>query len=146
MATLCSKILAGDIPGTFVQRSDKWAAMLDLFPVSPGHMLIIPTTEVQYWHELPVNEQAQVGLWLAAGTQALRAALGCPSVTVLLRDGPQAGQEIPHVHWHLVPRYDGDQPHAFGGGSYGATDKERNAAMQAMAAKLAKNWPTGDLP
>jgi histidine triad (HIT) family protein len=142
MPTLFSKILAGDIPGTFVHRDDRWAAMLDLFPVSPGHLLLIPTFEAQYWQEIPATDQAAVGGWIAAGTQALRATTNCHAVSVLLRDGAAAGQEIPHVHWHLIPRFSGDQPHDFHGGSYGADETSRAQAMQAMADHLQSHWPT----
>ena len=141
MATLFSQILAGDIPGTFVQRDESWATMLDLFPVSPGHLLLIPTFEAQYWHHVPAPVQAALGGWIAAGTQALRATTNCAAVSVLLRDGAAAGQEIPHVHWHLIPRFDGDQPHDFRGGSYGSDDANRAAAMQAMADRLQAAWP-----
>ena len=79
---------------------------------------------------------AAMGSVIARTSAAMKKALGCPAVSILVRDGEAAGQEIPHVHVHLVPRYEGDKAHHFKGGSYGDTDEARAAAMSAMAEKL----------
>ncbi|MDA3963655.1 MAG: HIT family protein [Planctomycetota bacterium] len=139
MASLFSKIHQGEIPASTVFTQERWFGILDLFPVSPGHLLIIPTHEAALIHELPDDTLAELGAVIARGTACLRQALNCDAVSVLLRDGTAAGQEIPHVHWHLVPRFDGDQAHHFGGGSYGS-DTERQAAMDAMVTRLQAAW------
>lgn len=140
MSSLFSKIIAGDIPASFIFRDEHWLGILDLFPVSPGHLLVIPTAEHAKLHDLPADTLAAMGPTLARATSCLYAALGCDAVSVLLRDGAAAGQEIPHVHWHLIPRYTGDEPHAFSGGSYGKDEHMVQSAMADMVAKLQAAW------
>ena len=53
MASIFSRILAGQIPGEFAFRGEHWVGLLDLHPVSPGHLLLIPVQEAARWHELP---------------------------------------------------------------------------------------------
>ena len=140
MASLFSKIIAGEIPGAFVFKEDLWVGILDLFPVAPGHLLLIPTHEAALIKDLPAETLAAMGDVVKRATGCLYAALGCDAVSVLVRDGSAAGQEIPHVHIHCIPRTEGEEPHAFSGGSYGTSDAERDAAMQAMVARLGAEW------
>ncbi len=137
MPSIFSRILAGDIPGAFVHRDALWAVMLDINPVAPGHLLLVPIHEAALLPELPAATLAALGALLARADRCLRAATGCAAVSVLLRDGPEAGQEVPHVHLHLIPRAAGDDPHAFAGGSYGP---DRQVALETMRAALAAAW------
>ena len=132
MASIFSKIIAGDIPGSFVFTDQLWVGLLDLAPVSPGHLLIIPRVEAPLLADLPADTLAAMGPTVARGTACLKAIVQCDAV-VLLRDGSAAGQEVPHVHIHPIPRYTGDQPHDFRGGSYGSANEEPATAMSAMA-------------
>lgn len=90
-------------------------AMPDGFPISRGHTLIIPRRHVASYFELRPEEK----LDLLAVAESMKAQLDlelAPSgYNIGLNDGPAAGQTVPHVHLHLIPRYLGDQPDPRGG-------------------------------
>lgn len=108
MPSIFSKIIAGQIPGQFVFRDELWVAILDIRPVAPGHALLIPLAEAQHLAELPAPTLAALGDRLARLTAAVRAATGAPAVNVVVNDGPAAGQEVPHAHVHVIPRFADD--------------------------------------
>jgi histidine triad (HIT) family protein len=103
------RILAGSVPGTFVYRDDECAAFMDIQPVNPGHLLVIPTRHAAELAELDegtAGRMMQVAQRLAA---ALRASgLRCEGVNLLLADGAAAMQEVFHTHLHVFPRFRGD--------------------------------------
>ncbi|MEK7412703.1 MAG: HIT family protein [Planctomycetota bacterium] len=111
MPSIFTKIIAGEIPGEFVFRDNLWVAILDITPVSPGHALLIPTVEAQYLADVPGPAMAVLGDRLARLMAAVRSASGASDVCVLLKDGPAAGQVVPHVHIHVFPRFPGDNKH-----------------------------------
>lgn len=139
MASIFSRIIAGQIPGAFAFRAEHWVGLLDLHPVCPGHLLLIPVHEAARWHELPAATLDSYGTVQARASRMLYRELGCAALSILLRDGPAAGQEVPHVHVHLIPRREGDAPHAFAGGSYGVGDAG-TVAMAAMGERLRRTW------
>lgn len=139
MPTLFTRIINGEIPGAFVFRDEHWVGFLDLFPVQPGHLLLVPRCEAALLEQLPAPVLATLGPVTARATACLTKALGCDAVSVLLRNGAAAGQEIPHVHVHCVPRRQGD-PGGFKPGRYGPDDAAVRTAMTAMAARLATAW------
>lgn len=132
--TVFERIIAGEIPGAFVFRDERWVALLDIAPVAPGHVLLVPRTAVPRLAELPAADLADLGPLLARLTTVITAVTGCPAVTILLRDGETAGQEVPHVHWHLVPRHERSACHRFAGGRYAA------GQAAAMAERLSAAW------
>lgn len=103
------RILAGEVPGTFVYRDERCAAFMDLQPVNPGHILVIPVRHAVYLADLDAavaGRLMQVAQRLAA---ALRASgLRCEAVNLFLADGEAAGQEVFHAHLHVFPRFSGD--------------------------------------
>ncbi len=136
MPTLFSKIVAGELPAERIFEHDHWLAILDLYPVEPGHLLLVAKDEIAHVVDLSESSLAGLGSAIATGTTCLRRALNCPAVSVLIRDGAKAGQEIPHVHVHLVPRFASSAPHRFAPGRYADTDEEVDAALQAMGERL----------
>lgn len=108
MPSIFAKIIAGQIPGQFVFRDELWVALLDIRPVSPGHVLLIPLHEAQHLAELPAPTLAALGDRLARLTAAVKTASGAPAVNVVVNDGPAAGQEVPHAHLHVFPRFPDD--------------------------------------
>ena len=135
MASIFTRIINGEIPGAFVLHTERWVAFLDVHPVAPGHTLLVPRQEVALLPELDGAVLAESGAWLARIDRALRQVTDCAAVSILLRDGPAAGQEVPHLHWHLIPRHQGDQAHRFSGGSY-ASDAQREDMRTALSAAL----------
>ena len=135
MPSLFSRIVAGEIPAQTIFEDERWIAVLDLFPVEPGHLLLIPKHETAFVADLPDEDLAALGGVVARGPALPKRALGCPAVSVLIRDGKEAGQEIPHVHVHLVPRT-AASGRGFAPGAYADTDAARDAAMAAMGDRL----------
>jgi diadenosine tetraphosphate (Ap4A) HIT family hydrolase len=107
--TLFSEILAGRAPASFVYRDEQVAAFMDLFPVNPGHVLVIPNEPIAGLSDLPEDTGAHLFRTGQRIARALRRAVpACEGVNLFLADGEAAGQEIFHVHLHVIPRYRGD--------------------------------------
>ncbi|MCD8503487.1 MAG: HIT family protein [Burkholderiaceae bacterium] len=98
-----------------VDQNDLAMAIRDGFPVSPGHTLVIPKRHVGSFFELGEEEvQAMMGL-LKKAKANLDKKFNPDSYNIGVNDGPQAGQTVPHVHMHLIPRYQGDVQDPRGG-------------------------------
>ena len=98
MATIFSRIVAGEIPCYKIAEDDKYFAFLDINPVAPGHTLVIPKNEVDYIFDL--NDEEYLGLQLFAKrvAEAIKRAIPCTRVGVAVM-----GLEVPHTHIHLIP-------------------------------------------
>ncbi|WP_336134868.1 HIT family protein [Natronomonas amylolytica] len=102
------QIIDGDIPGRTVYEDDDVFAFLDANPLSRGHTLVIPKSHHERVSDLPAGDRAAVFEALGRLAPVVEAAVDADGVTVGMNDGEAAGQEVPHVHGHLVPRFDGD--------------------------------------
>lgn len=98
MASVFSKIIAGEIPGYKIAEDDNYYAFLDINPLHEGHTLVIPKKETDYIFDIQ-DEQFQ-GLWLFAKkvAHALGQAVPCTRVGVAV-----IGLEVAHAHIHLIP-------------------------------------------
>jgi histidine triad (HIT) family protein len=107
--TIFSKILSGEAEASFVYRDELVSAFLDLHPVNPGHTLVIPNKPAVGLADLDDATAARmfnIGRRIAA---AMRSSdIECDGINLLLADGEVAGQEVFHVHLHVVPRVSGD--------------------------------------
>jgi histidine triad (HIT) family protein len=105
-------ILEGISPAEFVYRDELCAAFMDIRPINPGHVLVIPTRHAVQLDELD-EESARHILWVARQVDAALRASGihCEAVNLFLADGRAAGQDVMHVHMHVIPRYRGDGHH-----------------------------------
>lgn len=98
MATIFSRIAAGEIPSYRIAEDDKHYAFLDINPVAPGHVLVIPKREVDYLFDLNDDEFAALEIFAKRIAEALRRAMPCKRI------GTAAiGLEVPHAHIHLIP-------------------------------------------
>ncbi|WP_224333116.1 HIT family protein [Haloprofundus halobius] len=114
------KIVAGDIPGRTVYETERALAFLDANPLSPGHTLVIPKNHAERLDDLSGDEASELFAAVHELTPRVESAVDADAVTVGINDGSAAGQEVPHVHVHLVPRFEGD-----GGGPIHAVAGER---------------------
>ena len=98
MASIFSKIVAGEIPSYKVAEDENYYAFLDISPVAKGHTLVIPKHEENYIFDLDSEEYA--GLWQFARrvAKAMKQVLPCQRIGVAVM-----GLEVPHAHIHLVP-------------------------------------------
>ena len=103
------QLLAGAAPASFVYRDEVCAAFMDIQPVNPGHLLVVPLAHAADLAALPPETGAQlmrVAQRLAAAVR--QSGVRCEGVDLFLADGEAAGQEVFHVHLHVIPRYTGD--------------------------------------
>lgn len=107
--TIFDQILQGKAPATFVYRDDMVSAFMDIQPVNPGHVLVVPNQPATYLADLDPETGAQMFRVAQQIAAALRASgLQCEGVNLFLADGKAAMQEVFHVHLHVFPRYKGD--------------------------------------
>jgi len=129
------QIVAGDIPSRTVYEDDDVIAFLDANPLAPGHTLVIPKAHHESLNELPEDSGTEVMAALHRLTPAVEAAVDAPASTVAFNNGAAAGQEVPHVHGHIVPRFedDGGRPiHALVSDRPDLTDDELDAIAAAI--------------
>lgn len=108
MTCIFCKIAAGDIPAEKVVENEHAFAFLDINPLARGHVLVVPRTHRERVADmLPAEAHAVMELTQSV-LRRQQKALGTPGATVAVNDGRAAGQEVPHVHVHLVPRNEGD--------------------------------------
>ena len=98
MATIFSKIVAGEIPSYKVAENDKFYAFLDINPLVKGHTLVIPKQEVDYIFDLSDDDLAEMQVFTKKGAAAIKSAFPCINVGQAV-----IGLEVPHAHIHLIP-------------------------------------------
>lgn len=103
MASIFSRIAAGEIPSYKVAEEENYFAFLDINPVHPGHVLVIPKKEVDYIFDLTDEEYTGLMLFAKRVAKALKKAIPCKKVGVTV-----IGLDVPHTHVHLVPMDKGD--------------------------------------
>ena len=102
------KIVAGAIPCTKVYEDAHVLSFLDIGPISPGHTLLLPKKHYGAIMEMPAGEVAALFEPVAALAAAVKTAVGADGINVLQNNGPTAGQVVPHLHIHLIPRWPDD--------------------------------------
>lgn len=103
------EILTGRQEASMLYRDEQCAAFMDIQPVNPGHVLVVPNRHAPGLGELEPETGAamfQLAQRLAAALR--RSGLRCEGVNLFLADGPAAGQDVFHVHLHVLPRFRGD--------------------------------------
>ena len=98
MASIFSRIAAGEIPSYKVAEDEHYYAFLDINPIAEGHTLVIPRRETDYIFDLSDEEYAGLQLFAKKDATAMKKALPCRRIGVAV-----LGMEVPHAHIHLVP-------------------------------------------
>lgn len=121
------KIVHGEIPCTSVFESEELIAFLDISPVNKGHTLLVPKAHMETLFDMPDD----IGQTLLAAMKQVGAAVmeatGAKGLNVVQNNYPVAGQQVPHVHWHLIPRFADDGHMAWPQGAY--QDMQEMAAL-----------------
>jgi histidine triad (HIT) family protein len=102
-------ILAGKAPASFIYRDELVSAFMDIQPVNPGHILVIPNRHATYLSDLDPEHGAQlfrIGQRIAASLR--QSGIKCEGINLFVADGKVAGQQIFHVHLHVLPRFSED--------------------------------------
>ena len=98
MTTIFTRIINGEIPGTFVSRDDRCVAFMSINPMARGHVLVVPIDEVDHWIEASADLTAHLFEVTRRIGVAQQAAFDCDRVGVII-----AGYEVPHMHIHVIP-------------------------------------------
>ena len=98
MATLFTKIINGEIPGTFVHQDDKCVAFLDVAPMTEGHVMVVPRDEISHWIDADAELLAHLTAVAKRIGEAQKAAFDCERIGLLI-----VGYEVPHMHIHVLP-------------------------------------------
>jgi len=111
MSCIFCKIIAGEIPSYKVYEDENSLAFLDINPVNSGHTLVIPKkhfANIEEVDEQTLCQVVKIVKWVGA---SLKNNLGAAGYNVLVNNDPAAGQIVPHLHFHVVPRAGDDNLH-----------------------------------
>jgi histidine triad (HIT) family protein len=131
--TVFGKIVRGEIPCNKVYEDDKVLAFLDINPLSPGHILVLPKEPAETLDRLSDDSAAALGRVLPRLCRAMIAATGVREYNVLENNGHGAHQAIAHVHFHIIPKPNSREGLGIGWPAQGV---DRDAAA-ALAKKIA---------
>ncbi len=131
MNCIFCKIIAKEIPNHTVYEDANVLAFLDIFPCSKGHTVVIPKRHAERMTDLSVTEQAAVMHGVSEVMKKIDAVLKPAGMNVGWNDRAAAGQAVPHVHVHIIPRYEGD-----GGGSMHSIVKSKEVGEVKSIAQL----------
>ena len=129
MDCLFCKIVAGEIPNYTVYEDENVLAFLDIHPCSKGHTVVVPKKHFSDLAELSVVDWQSISGGLAVVFSKVREALSPDGVNLGINNGKAAGQAVPHVHWHLIPRWNGDS----GGSMHSIVRKGEGVDVKAVA-------------
>jgi histidine triad (HIT) family protein len=134
------RIVDGEIPSYTVYEDHDTLAFLDANPLARGHTLVIPKAHHQHLQDLPVELAGALGETLARVAGAVETAVDAPASTVAYNNGEAAGQEVPHVHAHVVPRFEDDGVGPIHG-LFGGPGEASEAELEAVAADVGGALP-----
>ncbi len=102
------KIAAGEIPSATVYEDENFRAILDLGPAAKGHTLVIPKNHCDSLLDIDSETAAKALSVISKTANAVKDAMGCDGINVVQNNGEAAGQTVMHLHFHIIPRYNGD--------------------------------------
>lgn len=106
MSCIFCKIVSGEIPAKIVAQSNLSISFFDAFPLAKGHVLVIPKKHHQKIQDMTSDENSD--LFSLVHSMVSKVDLISNSTLIAIHNGKDAGQEVPHVHVHLVPRSKND--------------------------------------
>ncbi|MEX1004372.1 MAG: HIT family protein [Acidimicrobiia bacterium] len=123
MATIFTRIIEGDIPGTFVWKDDACVGFLSIEPLRTGHTLVVPRQEIDHWLDCPADLRDH--LMKVAGTigRAIDGEWNPARVALMI-----VGLEVPHLHLHVVPIWNEASDLDFSKAAQASRDELENAA------------------
>jgi len=138
MSCLFCEMVAGREEASVVYDDDRVFALMDIRPVTPGHLMVVPKRHAASLAELEDEDSDALLRVARRAAAALRASsLRCEGVNLFLADGEAAGQEVFHVHLHVLPRFEGD---GFGLRFPPDYSVRARAELEDAAAKIREAW------
>jgi histidine triad (HIT) family protein len=102
-----ARILRGELPKIALYEDDLTLAFLDIMPATPGHALVIPKEPAETIFDCSPEGAAAVIRTTQKVAAAVKKAFACPGVMLVQLNGAAAGQSVPHLHFHILPRSEG---------------------------------------
>ncbi|MBI4992656.1 MAG: HIT family protein [Candidatus Magasanikbacteria bacterium] len=106
------KIIKGEVPNYIVYEDKSILAFLDIFPHAKGHTVVVPKRHIDTYFDLSDDEMNKLSAGIKKAMEKIQAVLKPDGFNVGWNQSPAGGQVVPHLHIHIMPRYEGD-----GGGS-----------------------------
>ena len=103
------KIIAGDIPSATIYENDEFKVILDRFPASEGHVLVMPKEHCANLFEIDEEKAGRLFSLAVKVAKIMKSTIGFENMNLVQNNGPVAGQTVNHLHVHLIPRYEGDE-------------------------------------
>ncbi len=129
-----ARIIRGELPGHKVYEDDTVLVMMDIFPQSRGHTLVIPKAPSRNLIDAEADVVAAVAAYLPRLARAVKAATGADGIRLAQFNEAPAGQTVFHLHFHLIPVYEGQELGRHGGGK--ADDADLRDLAAAISAQL----------
>ncbi|MBL7017079.1 MAG: HIT family protein [Kiritimatiellales bacterium] len=126
------KIIAKEIPATIVYEDEDTLAFMDIGPIIKGHTLVIPKTCYDPVTETPDEVLTKLILVSKRIAAAQMKSLGADGINIIQNNGAAAGQEVPHVHIHVIPRFENDGHHW----NWNAKSYESAEEMEELAERI----------
>jgi len=133
MDCIFCKIVEGELPSTKVYEDKRFLAFLDINPVNKGHVLVIPKEHHVTISDTPVDLLKDLMAIIKTLSPAVVAGSGADGFNLAVNNGKAAGQLIDHVHFHIIPRFTGDNLHPWPGKQYAENE------IQAQANRILKS-------
>lgn len=127
MNCLFCKIVSGDVPSYKIYEDQDVLAFLDIAPVNYGHALVIPKKHYTNFEEITDDDLVKVIKVVKKVGKALKEKLNVEGYNIGVNNDPVAGQIIPHIHFHVIPRRSGDGLELWSQGKYGDGEIEETA-------------------
>lgn len=108
MPCIFCQIVKGEIPSEKIYENDRVLAFLDINPVNKGHTLVIPKAHYENLESIPDYLFGELAMTTQRLVQAVKKGVKAEAINLGLNDGKVAGQVIPHLHFHLIPRFKDD--------------------------------------
>ena len=123
MCLFCD-IISGKVPSNKVFENEKVLAFLDIAPVNYGHVLVVPKQHYLNIEEIPEDLLCELVKVVKKIGKSMKDGLGVSAYNVSVNNDPISGQVVPHIHFHLIPRKEGDSLKLWEQGRYGDGEVE----------------------
>ncbi len=137
------RIIRGEIPSYKIYEDERTLAFLDISPSAPGHTLIVPKAHVARVEDLPQEDAEALFNTLHGLVGGIQDAMEVSSSTIGINNGPESGQEVPHVHIHVIPRARGDRGRIIQG-LVQSLDRPNEEEMLRIAERIREHTSTLD--
>lgn len=129
------KIVAGEIPATILYEDEDIQVFMDIGPIIKGHALVIPKVHYDPVSDTPDEILSKLHITAKRVAQAQMNELRADGVNIMQNNGKAAGQEVPHIHIHVIPRFD-DDGHRW---NWNATKYDNSEEMNDLAEKMRRS-------